>query len=168
MRTKRSTPSTLKKLLVGALVLAGLPLVACHKPKTYEVNVQITRLHAVRKDEAGNALTTDLEITFNECPGTQIDVLRGGKEFGDCMKKYKEGDKIKVKLEHKWDPEGHWDYDVFEAGGCKRPPDPADEASYKLVRDCKDWNVNGAKVGFQCSYAEKAELNKKCPWFHRH
>jgi len=95
-------------------------------------------------------------------------ILRGGKEFSDCIKKYKEGDKIKVKLEHKWDPDGYWDYDVFDAGGCKRPRDPADEASYKIVRDCKDWNVNGTRVGFQCSYAEKAELNKKCPWFHRH
>jgi hypothetical protein len=34
-----------------------------------------------------------------------------------------------------------------------------------MVRDCADWNVNGTRVGFQCKYSDKHELNKKCPWF---
>ena len=92
-------------------------------------------------------------------------MIRGGKEFSECMKKYKVGDKVKAKLTHAWDAEGRWDYDVHELGGCKRPPDPNDEASYKMIRDCSDWNVNGTRVGFTCKYSEKTELNKKCPWF---
>jgi len=43
-----------------------------------------------------------------------------------------------------------------------------DEASYKLVRDCQDWQVNGQRAGFVCNYTNKKELNKKCPWFFRH
>jgi len=154
-----------KKIVVSALVLAALPLVACHKAKHYDASVEVTRVAAIRKDEQGNPITTDVEFSFFECPGTQIEVIRGGKEFSDCVKQLKVGDKVKIKLEHKWDPEGHYDYDVYEVQGCKRPPDPNDEASYKMVRDCRDWNVNGARVGFQCNYTDKKELNKKCPWF---
>lgn len=158
----------LRNVLVLSLVALALPLAGCHRAKTYEANVEVTRLEVVRKDETGSAITTDLEFSFVECPGTQIEVIRGGKEFSDCVQKLKVGDKVKVKLEHKWDPEGHYDYDVFQVNDCKRPPDPNDEASYKMVRDCRDWNVNGTRVGFQCNYADKKELNKKCPWFKVH
>ena len=156
---------TLKKIVVTALVLSVLPLVGCHRAKHYDASVEVTRISAIRKDEAGNVLTTDFEFSYVECPGTQIEVIRGGKEFSDCVKQFKVGDKVKVKLDHKWDPEGFYDYDVYEVQGCKRPPDPNDEASFKMVRDCKDWNVNGTRVGFQCNYTDKKELNKKCPWF---
>lgn len=160
--------TVIRKFLVVTLVVASLPLIGCHRTKTYEANVQVTRVHATRKDEAGNPLTTDLEFTFVECPGTQVEVVRGGKEFSDCVKKLNAGDKVKVKLVHKWDAEGFYDHDVVQVNECKRPPDPNDEASYKMVRDCSDWNVNGARVGFQCNYADKKDLNKKCPWFSKH
>jgi hypothetical protein len=159
---------TTKKILVTALVLSALPLVGCHRSKHYDVNVELTRISPLRKDDLGNAISTDVEFSYVECPGTQIEVMRGGKEFSACIKQFKVGDRIKVKLEHHWDPEGFYDYDVYEVGGCKRPPDPNDEASYKLVRECADWNVNGARVGFQCNYTNKKELNKKCPWFFKH
>lgn len=155
-----------KTLLVGALVWSAL---GCHRAKQYESTVEVTRVSAVRKDEAGTVVTSDVEISFVECPGTQIEVLRGDKDFSACaMGKLKVGDKVKIKLEHRWDPEGFYDYDVYEVQGCPRPPDPNDEASYKTVRECSDWNVNGARVGFQCNYAAKKELNSKCPWFRRH
>ena len=159
----------MKKLVVMALVVGSLPFASgCHRSKEYEANVEITRTMVLRKDEAGAPTNSDAEFSYIECPGTQIEIIRGGKEFSECMKKYKVGDKVKVKLTHAWDPEGHWDYDVHELGGCKRPPDPNDEASYKMVRDCADWNVNGVRVGFECKYADKVELTKKCPWFKKH
>lgn len=155
----------IKHAVLSVLVLASLPLLGCHKTKTYESTVEVTRIAAVRKDEQGAALTTDFEFSYSECPGTQIEVIRGGKEFSACVAKFKVGDKVKIKIQHHWDVEGHYDADVYEVQGCARPPDPNDEASYKMVRDCSDWNVNGARVGFQCKYTEKKELNKKCPWF---
>lgn len=158
----------MKKLVVTALVLGALPLLGCHRSKDYEATVEVTRLSVIRKDEAGHPLTADLEFSYFECPGTQIEVIRGGKEFSECIQSFKVGDKVKVKLTHAWDKEGYWDYDVHEVQGCKRPPDPNDEASYKMVRECNDWNVNGSRVGFQCNYSSKKELNKKCPWFQRH
>ena len=50
---------------------------------------------------------------------------------------------------------------------CKRVIDPNDEASYAMIRECDDWNVNGQKVGFQCKYAPEKKLIEKCPWFRR-
>lgn len=159
----------MKKLtLCISIICSVAALSACHRPKDYEATVQVTRKEILRKDEAGNPLSADLEFSYFECPGTQIEVIRGGKEFSECIKKLNLGDKVKVKLTHAWDAEGHWDYDVYQVNECKRPPDPNDEASYKMVRDCSDWNVNGQRVGFQCNYADKKELNKKCPWFRTH
>ncbi len=158
-----------RSLIVIALVAAAVPLSGCHKSKQYETTVEVTRVSAVgKKDEKGNPSSMDVELSYSECPGTQVEVIRGGKDFAACAAKLKVGDKVKVKLEHHWDAEGHWDYDVFDVAGCSRPPDPNDEASYKMVRDCADWNVNGARVGFQCNYTHKTELNKKCPWFKTH
>jgi hypothetical protein len=151
-----------------ALILVLATLVGCHRSKHYEANVEITRVEQIRKDDHGVLLTSDAEFSYVECPGTQIEVIRGGKDFSACMQKYKVGEKVKVKVEHRWDPEGHWDYDVVELGGRAQPPDPNDEASYKLVRECSDWVVNGASVGFQCNYQSKKELNAKCPWFKKH
>jgi len=157
----------IRRFLVAMLVL-GMVL-GCHRSKQFEANVEITRVSVIRKDEQGTALTTDVEFSYFECPGTQIEVIRGGKEFSACVaQKVKLGEKVKVKIDHHWDPEGVYDYDVYDVQGCPRPPDPNDEASYKMVRECGDWNVNGTRVGFQCLYTEKKELNKKCPWFHRH
>lgn len=159
---------TLKNTLVLGLVAASLPLAGCHKSKTYEATVEVTRVASTRKDENGVPVSMDVELSYVECPGTQIEVIRGGKDFAACVQqKVKVGDKVKVKLEHHWDPEGFYDFDVFEVQGCPRPPDPNDEASYKMVRECSDWNVNGARVGFQCNYQDKKELNKKCPWFKK-
>lgn len=160
----------MKNLVITAVAASAIvsSVAGCHRPKQYEANVEVTRTAIIRKDESGNPLTSDLEFSYVGCPGTQIEVIRGGKEFSECIKQFKLGDKVKVKLTHQWSDEGHWDYAVYQVNDCKRPPDPNDEASYKIVRDCADWNVNGAKVGFLCKYEDKNELNKKCPWFKTH
>lgn len=155
-------------IVLAAAAAAALLTTGCHRTKQYEATVEIDRLSVVRVDEAGHRLTTDLAFSYVECPGDQEEVLRGGKEFSECIAKHKVGDKVKVKVVHAYDPEGFYDYDVIEVDGCKRPPDPHDEASNKEVRECSDWVVHGATVGFQCMYTDKKELNKKCPWFKKH
>lgn len=158
-----------KASVLAASALAALLAVGCHRSKKYEATVEITRLDVVRTDEHGVPLTIDVEVSFVGCPGTQIEVLRGGKELSECLRgKAKVGDKVKVALEHRWGAEGHWTYEIFEVEGCPRPPDPNDEASYKVVRECSDWDVHGTSVGFQCNYADKKDLNKACPWFQKH
>jgi hypothetical protein len=152
-------------------ILTGLVAVAvlgCHKPKRFEANVQVSRFSPVRRDETGTVLTSDLEVSFVDCPGDQIEVLRGGRDFSACVSKLKVGEKVPVKIEYHWDDDGFWDHDIVEVQGCPRPVDPNDEASVKMTRECSDWNVNGTRVGFQCNYTDKKELNKKCPWFKKH
>jgi hypothetical protein len=147
--------------------LAVLTIAGCHKPKRFETNVEVERVSAVRKDETGTVMTTDLEVSFLDCPGEQLEVIRGGREFSACVAKLKPGEKVRVKIDYHWDEDGYWDHDIVDVQGCPRPIDPNDEASFKMIRECSDWTVNGTRVGFQCNYAEKKELNKKCPWFKK-
>ena len=156
------------RLTFGA-VLSSLVLVvpACHRPKHYDANVEVTRVAAVREDETGKPLTLDVEVSYVDCPGTQMEVIRGGPEFAACAGKYKVGDKLQVGIDHEWDEEGHYKWTVRKVGDCTRVPDPNDEASYALVRECDDWSINGTRVGFQCKYIPEKKLVDKCPWFKR-
>lgn len=140
---------------------------ACHRSKHYEANVEVTRMGVVRKDDDGKTLTLDLEMSYVECPGSQVEVLRGDAAFAACASKYKVGDKLKVSIDHDWAPEGHYKWTVRKIGDCDRVQDPNDEASYAMVRECDDWLVNGTRVGFQCKYIPEQQLVDKCPWFRR-
>jgi hypothetical protein len=153
-------------LVVSASVVA-LAMAACHRPKHYEANVEVTRIAPIRKDDAGKPLTLDFEVSYLECPGTQIEVIRGGADFAACVSKYTVGEKVKVAIDHEWAEEGHYKWTVRKVGDCTRVPDPNDEASYAMVRECDDWNINGTRVGFQCKYIPEKKLVDKCPWFKR-
>lgn len=153
--------------LVATLAACALLVVACHRPKRYEANVEVTRIAAVRKDDAGRPLTLDVEISYAECPGSQNEVVRGGAEFAACVAKYKVGDKVRIAIDHEWVPEGHYKWTIRQVGECARVADPSDDASYAMVRECDDWVVNGSRVGFQCRYVPEKALVDKCPWFRR-
>ncbi len=152
--------------LVATLATA-LAVSACHRPKHYETTVEITRVSTVRTDEAKKPLVLDVEVAYSECPGGQLEVVRGGADFASCAQKLKVGDKVKVGIDHEWTEEGHYKWTVRTLGECSRVADPNDEASYALVRECDDWTVNGARVGFQCRYIPEQNLVDKCPWFKR-
>lgn len=154
-------------LRVAVALTFALAVAACHRTTHHEANVEITRISTVRKDPAGKALTTDVELSFTECPGTQIEVIRGGAEFAECIAKRKVGDKVKVAIEHAWTSEGTYHWTVQRLDDCVRQPDPADEASFAMVRECEDWSVNGTRVGFQCRYVPERRLLDACPWFRR-
>jgi hypothetical protein len=143
-------------------------LAACQSgPKEYSSNVKITRMDVVRRDASGAPVTTDVEVSYEECPGFQHEVVRGGREFSVCMQKYKLDQVVPVKIVHAPADSGYLDSKIHAIGDCPRPPDPRDEASFQVVRDCTPLLVNGVEVGFECKYLGKKELNKKCPWFRR-
>jgi len=154
-----------RTLAFGAVVVATVA--ACHRPKRYDTNVEVTRISVVRKDQTGKPLTLDFEVSYSECPGTQIEVIRGDAEFAACASKYKVGDKVGVAIDHEWADEGHYKWTIRKIGDCARATDPDDEASYAMVRECDDWSVNGTRVGFQCKYIPEKKLIDKCPWFRR-
>jgi hypothetical protein len=154
------------KFLLG-LAFAGA--MGCHqRPKTYEPEVWVTRVSVVRKDESGKPITIDVELDYPPCPGEQKEVVRGNADFAACVSKFKVGDRTKAKVVHSWDPGGYYRWDVVDVGGCAREPEPFDEASFAMIRECEDWIVNGATVGFKCNIAPEKKLLKACPWFARH
>ncbi|MBX3206157.1 MAG: hypothetical protein KF764_13890 [Labilithrix sp.] len=163
----RTQPRSASRAVLLTAVVVGLVASACHRPKHYETTVEITRVSAVRKDEANKPLVLDLEVSYSECPGGQLEVVRGGLEFAPCASKFKVGDKVKVGIDHEWSDEGHYKWTIRTVGDCPRVHDPNDEASYALVRECSDWSVNGSRVGFQCKYIPEQNLVDKCPWFKR-
>jgi hypothetical protein len=140
---------------------------ACHRRSHHETNVEVTRVAPVRKDETGKPITLDFEVSYVECPGTQIEVIRGDAAFAACVGKFKVGEKVRIGIDHEWAEEGHYKWTIRSVGDCTRVPDPNDEASYAMVRECDDWNINGTRVGFQCKYLPEKKLIDKCPWFRR-
>jgi hypothetical protein len=152
--------------VIGVLLVAGLG--ACHRPKHYDANVEVTRISPVRADENGRTLTVDIELSYYDCPGTQLEVIRGDATFAECIAKHKVGDRIPVAITRTWASQGVYTWNVDRIGDCTHLKDPSDEASYALVRECDDWTINGTRVGFQCRYLPEKHLIDKCPWFQRH
>jgi hypothetical protein len=161
----RAALTTLPRVTIAIAVLT--PALGCHRSKTYESDVTITRSAVVRRDAMGRPQTLDLEVSYVRCPGTQIEVLRGGPEFAACVGIHKVGETVPVVVQHVWDDRGVWRNEVVEVAGCKRDREPDDEGSFTMVRECEDWTVNGARVGLWCDYGPNENLVKKCPWFAR-
>jgi len=135
---------------------------------SYEPQVKISRLSVVRRDAAtGGAVTIDVELSFVHCPGEQLEVVRGGAEFAECIARYRAGDEVPIRLVTRPSKDGHLAHDVTMIGGCARPPDPADEGSFLTAQECVDVNVHGARVGFRCDRVPRRHLTKLCPWFAR-
>ena len=153
--------------IASATIVFALAASGCHRSKSYEANVEVTRISPLRKDEQGTVLTQDFEFAYVECPGSQVEVVRGDTKFAACTGKYKVGEKVKVAIDHKWSDDGTYKWNVTKIGDCERVQDPNDEASFAMVRECEDWSVNGSKVGFQCKYTPEKKLIDKCPWFRR-
>lgn len=159
------TPSRLLRGLT--VVCTSLALFGCHRSRTFDSQVEITRVSVVRKDAEQKPITSDVEFSYFECPGSQTETLRGDGAFSACMAKYKVGDKVSARIEQHWVDEGHWAWTVHRIGDCEHPLDPNDEASFASIRDCEDWQVSGAKVGFACDLKAERKLLDKCPWFQR-
>jgi hypothetical protein len=148
--------------------LTSLLTTSCRsKPTWYESEVELVRFDVVRRDAEGKPVTADAEISYESCPGYQHEVMRGPTEFATCMQKHKVGEKLTAKIFWYYGEHGYYEWAVHQLGDCKRPPDADDEASFSIVRDCEDWKVHGASVGFRCKYLGKEKLNAACPWFRR-
>lgn len=157
-----------RSMMVGLALVASVTSLSCHRSKSYDAEVEVSRISVVRKDDSGKPATTDFEFSYVNCPGTQVETVRGDGKFSACVARYSVGQKVKVQLVHQWSDEGHYVSVVQKVGDCDRTVDPNDEASFTLLRECEDWEVNGARVGFQCSMKPEKGLLAKCPWFRRH
>lgn len=149
-------------------ILLFILVSGCKDNKDFESMVEIVRMEKVRLDEKGEPLVVDVEISYYACPGTQMEVIRGDKNFADCLyKSHKVGDKLKVHVNWYWDSFGYYKWKVTQLNGCPRRVDPLDEISFELVQECEDYYIYGVKVGFSCNQIPNAALIEKCPWFRR-
>lgn len=137
--------------------------------KQYNTEVEITRMDFVNVNEKNEPVTIDIEISYNQCPGNQYEVIRGDAEFASCILKTgkKVGEKFLVEIVWKWNPLGYYKWFVVKLDSCERKVDPLDEVSYDLVEECEDYKVYGNVVGFTCRRIPSGNLIQSCPWFRR-
>ena len=153
--------------LLAAALLATVP--GCKKPRFYDSRVKLIRVSPIRVTADDRPLDVDVELDWAQCPGSQLEIIRGTSVFAECMKKYKPGDEVNVRIEYHFESRrGAWDWDIVEMGGCPRPPDDDDLASFDTVQECEPILVNGVNEGFKCNRIPAKALLAKCPWFARH
>ena len=156
-------------MIGGAFAAIVVAQAGCKaKPKLYDAKVKLNRVAAIRFAADGKALDADVEFDWFQCPGSQVEIIRGDAAFAECMKQYKAGDEVAVKVDYHWEKSGHYDWDITEMGGCKRPPDEDDLSSFDTVQECEPIIVNGVNEGFKCNRIPNKALLAKCPWFGRH
>ncbi|WP_394822760.1 hypothetical protein [Pendulispora albinea] len=159
----------LRKAMGAALMaLAVFPVVACSpKEERYESVCQLIRRSIVETDSKGKPELIDLELEWDPCPGDQFQVVRGGREFAECMAKYEIGDYLPVHVLHQWDTRGYYKWDLYRVGDCERPIERGAEGSYEKSQECTDRKSFGRTTGFTCSRKPFRELVKVCPWMSR-
>jgi hypothetical protein len=160
--------TSLALAFASATLLATAP--GCsNKTRFYDSRVKLNRVTPIRFAADGKPLDADVEFDWFQCPGTQIEIIRGSASFAECMKQYKPGDDVKVRVEYHWESrKGVWDWDIHEMGGCLRPPDDDDLSSFDTVQECEPIIANGVEEGFKCNRIPEKALLAKCPWFARH
>ncbi len=156
-------------LAVTAVTLAGCVAVGCEKkPQIYSSTVELARVDVLTRP-GSNEKTIDVEFDYPQCPGEQVEVIRGDAAFAECLlAKHKVGDRLPVKIRHVKDRDGGWDWDIIEMAGCARPPLEGDEASFDTVQECEPLVMHGMSVGFKCRRIPEKALLAKCPWFARY
>lgn len=144
-------------------------LITCKKQeKVFEANLGLNLIKVIKKDAEKKPLVLDVEVTYPDCPGHQIEILRGNRDFANCiLENYKVGDTVTGSIRWKWDTLGFYRWQIERIGKCERWVDPQDEFSYEMVEECEDYIVYGSKVGFVCKRIPTANLIAKCPWFRR-
>lgn len=157
----------MKKFTILAFVLL-ITLSCKKKEQVYQTNLDIKFIKVIKKDKEKKPLVLDVEVTYPDCPGIQIEIIRGNQEFASCMlEKYKVGDKVNGEIRWGWESLGYYKWHIEKVGDCNRWVDPKDEFSYEMIEECDDFIIYGIKEGFLCKRIPTDELIEKCPWFRR-
>ena len=97
----------------------------------------------------------------------QFQVVRGGKDFASCMKKYAVGSRAPVFVKHWWDERGYFAWDVYMVGDCLRYIEESSAGSYEKVQECSDDDMYGKITGFACRRRSFERMATVCPWLAR-
>ncbi len=158
---------SLRSTLLGLIALP-LTLTACgERLERFESVCQIVRRDEVELNDRGEAESVDIEFEWDACPGDQFQVVRGGKDFAACMKKYDVGRLAPVFVKHWWDDRGYFAWDVYEIGDCVRYIEESSQGSYEKAQECADQDMYGKITGFSCRRRSFEGLVATCPWLAR-
>lgn len=160
-------PSTVPLRWLLGLALLSMSGVGCKGTRDYKPSVELLRVSVVERDAAGKPLMADAEIKYADCPGTQLEVARGGADFAACMAQYKPGTRVEASLRWYKHKDGHFDWDLLKIGACPLSGEPHSNGSFEVVQECEEIKVHGGTIGFRCLRQPDRQLADKCPWFRR-
>jgi hypothetical protein len=153
---------------IASAALLALSAIACgERLERFESVCQIVRQDEVEVDDRGEAESVDVEFVWDSCPGDQFQVVRGGKDFAACMKKYEVGERAPVFVKHWWDERGYFAWDVYMIGDCVRYIEENSAGSYEKVQECSDDDMYGKITGFWCRRRSFENMAAVCPWLAR-
>ena len=152
----------------AVIALLVLPVTGCgERLERFESVCQIVRRDEVELDDKGETESVDIEFEWDPCPGDQFQVVRGGKEFAQCMKKYDVGTRAPVFVKHWWDERGYFAWDVYMIGDCVRYIEESSAGSYEKAQECSDEDMYGKLTGFSCRRRSFESMATTCPWLAR-
>jgi hypothetical protein len=145
-----------------------MTLVACTpKEEKFESVCQLVRREVVEENDKGEPELVDIELEWDPCPGDQLQIVRGGRDFAKCIAKYEMGDLLPVRVLHQWDTRGYYKWDLYQVGDCSRPIERESEGSYEKSQECEEEKAYGRTTGFSCSRRPFRQLVSVCPWTAR-
>ncbi len=151
-----------------ALAVLAFSALACgERLERFESVCQIVRRDEVEVNDKGETESVDIEFEWDACPGDQFQVVRGGQEFAQCMKKFDVGKRAPVFVKHWWDERGYFDWDVYMIGDCIRYIEERSEGSYEKAQECSDEDMYGKVTGFSCRRRSFENMAATCPWLAR-
>jgi hypothetical protein len=154
-------------------VLFSLPvslsaIFACgHDERRFESTCQIVHREVVETDGDGTTAIIDLELEWDPCPGDQFQMVRGGRQFAECMQRYPDGILLPVLVKQWRDNRGFYTWDIYRVGDCVRPIEAGAEGSYEKSQECSNRVMHGQVVGFSCLRRPQKHLIASCPWMAR-
>jgi hypothetical protein len=152
----------------AVMAMSLLPLSACgERLERFESVCQIVRRDEVEVDDKGETESVDIEFEWDPCAGDQFQVVRGGKEFAACMKKFDVGKRAPVFVKHWWDERGYFAWDVYMIGDCVRYIEESSAGSYEKAQECSDDDMYGKVTGFSCRRRSFETMATTCPWLAR-
>ena len=159
---------TAKWMKVGTLALATLGFSACESPcKVHEGKAKVVRTYVNRRDDKGEPLVTDVELSLEGCQGELRMVARGGAPFAGCVAKKSNASAVSVKVQSGRTRDGHLATRLVAIDECVRDPDPSDSRSFEAFRACTPVMTDEVAVGFRCEVAPTDEAKAACPWLAR-
>jgi hypothetical protein len=137
------------------------------KEEEFESVLSLIARNDLELDDKGQVEQADFKFEWDPCPGDQFQMVRGGREFAACMKKYEVGDYVSVRVRHIWDTHGFYKWDITKVGDCLHTLQPNAEGSYEQSQECTDEIHHGRVVGFACSRTPQKRLIALCPFMAR-